>query len=217
MAGATGVQNAAEIAAKMGAGVFATPLALACMEFGIDNDLELAHFLAQLSVESADFTRVVESMNYSVEGLLKTFGRHRISADDCMRYGRTKGRKANQVMIAAKVYGGEWGLEHLGNRFQMDGWNFRGHGLGQLTGRAIIEACSKGLFGDLRLIDDTHYLTTPDGASRSAAWCWVYKRVKPLALADKVIEVRRKWNGGLNGIEHAEISLNRAKKLLGLP
>lgn len=216
MAGA-GVQNAAEIASRMGAGIYATPIALSCMEFGIDNDRELAHFLAQLAVESADFKRVVESLNYSVEGLMRTFGRHRISAEDCARYGRIKGRAANQVMIANKVYGGEWGWKNLGNRFAMDGWNFRGRGLGQLTGRGMYEACSMGLFHDARLIDEPDWMGTPEGAARSAAWCWAFKECKRLAHKDDLIAVRKKWNGGLNGIEHAEIALKKAKRLLEIP
>lgn len=211
------MQNAAEIAAKMGAGIYATPIGLSCMEFGINCDLELAHFLAQLAVESADFHRVVESLNYSVEGLLKTFRRHRISAEDCARLGRRKGRKADQVAIGNLVYGGAFGLEELGNRFPGDGYKYRGHGLGQLTGRGIIGACSTALFKDHRLLDDPHYLTTPEGAARSAAWCWHHKGCKAIALTRDVVAVRKRWNGGLNGIEHAEIAFRAAKKVLGLP
>jgi len=215
MAGA--VQNAADIAAKMGAGDYATPIALACVEFGINNDRALAMFLAMLSVESSDFKRVIESMNYSVEGLLATFSRARISREDCMRLGRIPGRAAQQVMIANKVYGGDWGREHLGNLFMGDGWKFRGHGLGQTTGRANIERASLGIFGDRRLIDDPHPLTLPMPAARAAAFFWRDKGCDRMAARNDLIAVRQKWNGGLLGIEHAEIAYSKAKKLLGLP
>lgn len=215
MAGA--VQNAGEIAAKMGAGEHSVPIALACVEFGIDNDRELALFLSMLAVESADFRRLLESLNYSVEGLLKTFGRHRISAEDCLRFGRTKGRAANQVMIAERVYGGPWGLKHLGNRFKGDGWKYRGHGLAQTTGRGNIEAASKGLFKDERLLDDPHPLTTPALSARAAAFFWKSKGCDRFAAKGDLVGVRKTWNGGLNGIEHAEIAFTKAKKLLGLP
>lgn len=211
------MQNAAEIAAKMGAGIYATPIALACMEFNVNNDTELAHFLAQTAVESAGFRRVVESLNYSVDGLLKTFSRRRISAEDCHRYGRLKGRKANQVMIGDRLYGGEWGLEHLGNRFKGDGFKFRGHGLMQLTGRDNIGKCSFALFGDQRLLDDPYYLTTPEGAARSACWYWKDRRCQIPAIRDDIIGVRRLINSGLLGLEHAEIELAKAKRLLGMP
>lgn len=211
------MQNAADIAAKMGAGEHATPLALACVEFDISNDRALAMFLAMLAVESADFRRVVESLNYSVEGLLKTFGRHRISREDCLRLGRTKGRAAQQVQIANRVYGGEWGRQHLGNLFIGDGWKYRGHGLAQTTGRANVERASMGIFGDRRLLDDPHPLTLPTPSARAAAFFWKDKRCDRFAAQGDLIGVRKTWNGGLNGIEHAEIAYKKAKKLLGLP
>jgi putative chitinase len=76
-----------------------------------------------------------ESMNYSVNGLLKTFGRHRISTADGRKYGRSGSRKADQVTIANIVYGGEWGRKNLGNTQPGDGWKYRGGGLPQDTGR----------------------------------------------------------------------------------
>lgn len=211
------MQNAADIAAKMGAGEHATPIAIACAEFQIGNDRALAMFLAMLAVESADFKRLVESLNYSVEGLIKTFGRHRISLEDCKRFGRRQGVAANQVMIANRVYGGEWGRQHLGNLFQGDGWKFRGHGLAQTTGRANVEKASLGIFGDRRLLDDPHPLTQPMPSARAAAFFWKDKGCDRHAARDDLIGVRKTWNGGLNGIEHAEMAYKKAKKLLGLP
>ncbi len=210
------MQNAGEIAAKMGAAQYAVPLALACAEFSIDSDMELAHFLGQLAVESGDFSRVIESLNYSVKGLLNTFGRHRISVDECGRYGRIKGRAANQQMIANTVYGGLWGRQNLGNIHVGDGWKFRGHGLGQHTGRANITIVSHGLFGDMRLTEDPDPLATPKVAARAAAYWWNFRRVKGAALRDDVIAVRKIWNGGLNGIDHATAATNHAKKIMGL-
>jgi len=212
------MQSAGAVAAKMGAGSYATPLALACPDFGIDNDRELAHFLAQLSVESNGFKRVVESLNYSPEGLLTTFSRARISADDCARYGRIPGRAANQVMIANKVYGGEWGRQKLGNIFQGDGWTFRGRGLAQTTGRCNYAATSQGLFGNDRLLDEPTLLETdPLVIARAAAWYWKSRNCDRFAARDDVVGVSRAWNGGLNAIDHRQSELARAKKLLGIP
>ena len=41
--------------------------------------LVLAHWLGQMFVQSKGFTTREESLNYSAQGLLDTFGRHRIS------------------------------------------------------------------------------------------------------------------------------------------
>src|SRR5690606_9297192 len=94
-----------------------------------------AMFLGQIAVESGQFSTVTESLNYSVDALVKMFGRHRISVPDAERYGRKLGQKANQEALANLLYGGEWGRKNLGNTEPGDGWRFRGRGLKQLTGR----------------------------------------------------------------------------------
>ena len=104
--------NAARFAAFAPKALPGTLAALeaAATEYHLTDPLVLAHWLGQMHVESAGYTRLSESLNYSVEGLLKTFGRHRISAADCERYGRTPTRKADQEAIANRVYGGDWGI-----------------------------------------------------------------------------------------------------------
>lgn len=103
----------------------------------------LAYIMATPHLETgARFTPISESLNYSVDGLLKTFGRHRISAADAARFGRrdtAPKRAANQEAIANLIYGGEWGKANLGNTMPGDGWTYRGRGLSQITGRANYE------------------------------------------------------------------------------
>jgi putative chitinase len=43
--------------------------------YGIDRPLRVSHFLAQVVHESARLVRVEENLNYSAEGLRKTFSR----------------------------------------------------------------------------------------------------------------------------------------------
>lgn len=94
-----------------------------------------------------------ESMNYSVGGLLKTFSRKRISDADARRLGRRKGEKAlpvaRQREIANILYGGEWGRKNLGNTQPNDGWDFRGGGFAQTTGRANFKRISAMVGYDL--------------------------------------------------------------------
>jgi putative chitinase len=97
----------------------------------------LAYILATPYHETgAKMLPVRESLNYSVDGLLKTFGRHRISEADARKYGRTGNRPANQQMIANLIYGGAWGREHLGNTEYGDGWRYRAGDLVGITGRS---------------------------------------------------------------------------------
>ena len=83
---------------------------------------------------------VVENLNYSVDGLLRTFSRERISAADAKRLGRKPGEgplsTERQAQIANLIYGGAWGKKNLGNTYPDDGWERRGRGKVQITGRA---------------------------------------------------------------------------------
>lgn len=209
--------GAGELAAKMGADPeWAEAIGRACKEFGIVSDLEIAHFLAQVSVESMGFQRMQESLNYDIKGLLHTFSRERISAEQCYELGRRPGHAANQEAIANNVYGGEWGLTHLGNREPGDGWKYRGHGPAQLTGRDNHAACSVGLYGDARIVNDPTLLTHPEPGARSAAWFWNSRRCNAYAARDNVIACTRAWNGGINGIDHRAERLAFAKHQMGI-
>lgn len=131
---------------RRGSGVFGTSLSQGQVT-GIEGILDeaerrgtplkwLAYMLATTYHETgARMVPVDESLNYSVQGLIDTFGRHRISVDQARRYGRSGSRKADQQAIANIVYGGKWGRENLGNVAPNDGWRYRGRSLVQTTGR----------------------------------------------------------------------------------
>lgn len=208
------------VAAKMGAGVYAHQIERACIRWGLEFALEKAHFIGQLSVESAGFSSVVESMNYSVDGLLRTFGRHRISEADARKYGRAPGRPADQRAIANLVYGGAWGRTNLGNTQPEDGWRLRGHGLKQVTGRSNFRRCSLALFGDERLLNTPALLMDPEWAAQSGGWYWSDKKIGQWAMKDDTLAVSRAVNLGTathggtpNGLPERIKATDRAKTL----
>ena len=45
-------------------------------KFGIDTPVKLAHFLAQVGHESANFKAVTENLNYGAKGLLTIFNKY---------------------------------------------------------------------------------------------------------------------------------------------
>jgi putative chitinase len=182
------------------------PLKAACRKYGINTVREVASFLGNIAVESADLQRLTESLNYSVEGLLKTFGRHRISEADCRRLGRTAARPANQEAIANILYGGEFGRKHLGNSMPGDGWKFRGYGCKQLTGRANVTkfAAAMGMTIDQALA----YLRTREGSCASAGWFWQTHNLDARALTPGWDDDRRAINGGVLGLETVEQRAN---------
>lgn len=101
------------------------------INFGVNTDLRLAMFLAQVREEiGTRFEPKVESLNYTVEALTKTF--KSITLDQAKLYGRTSTQKANQEAIANIVYANRMGN---GDEKSGDGWKYRGRGTLQITGK----------------------------------------------------------------------------------
>lgn len=95
---------------------------------------------------------VRENLNYSAAQIAKHFGAHR-------RQGLSPRQLArNPVLLGNTVYGGEWGRVNLGNTQPGDGYNFRGFGIGQWTGRRNTAkagaAVGLDLIGKPELLDD---------------------------------------------------------------
>ena len=162
--------------------------------YDIDTPLRKAHFLAQVDHESKGLTSLTESLNYSVEGLLSTFSRKRISEADALKYGRTKTQRANQKAIANIIYGGEWGRLNLGNTEPGDGWKYRGRGALMCTGRANYRAYMKDAEENPGLLTQMPY------AIDFAGWYWQKKKINEAASTNNILAVTKLINGGLIGI-----------------
>lgn len=107
----------------------------ACAAENVTDLRMIAYAMATPMIETGgSFVPGVESLNYSEQALRSKFS-NRISALDAAKYGRNAQHPANQQMIANKIYGGLWGNANLGNVNPNDGWDFRGRGLCQITGR----------------------------------------------------------------------------------
>lgn len=203
------------VAMKMGASPeIAKALEDACIRFGIQTQNQKSHFLGQVYVESGGFKTLRESLNYSCEALLKLFGRHRISAQDAMKYGRAAGKHpANQEALANCLYGGVWGANNLGNTKPGDGWAFIGRGLKQLTGRANYSMYSEAMYGDDRIVRNSVLLERLPDAALSAGWFWSWKKLNPLAEANDYRGVTKKVNGGTNGYDQRVAATQKAAAL----
>lgn len=204
--------NFREVACAMGAAVYADALIAACDRWEIHEPLTQAHFLAQMSVESENFTDLTEDLNYRPSRLLDVF------------YGRNGLRtiqQAQQIVaggynaVAEAVYGLPWGKK-LGNIHPGDGALFPGMGLKQLTGRWNFTAYSQDMYGDDRCVENPTLLLKPYDAAMSAAW--YFKRFKcwNAALADNVELVTRRINPGMMALPARKVATTRAKKLFGV-
>jgi len=169
-----------------------------CKAYAITSPARIIGFLSQIGVESAGLSTLRENLNYSVAGLMSTFGRHRISAIDAERLGRKGARPADQEAIANLLYGGVWGEIQLGNTQPGDGWRFIGRGLKQLTGRANYMKCGAALGEDF--VSDPERLLLPVNAALSAGWFWSTNGLNEIADRGDVLGMTRRVNGGTNGL-----------------
>lgn len=156
------------------AGLYVNALTAAMNEFGIDTPLRRSHFLTQLLHESGDLQHFRENMNYSANGLMKTWPSRFKTKADAMFYERQPAKIANFV------YANRMGN---GDEKSGDGWVYRGAGWIQLTGKTAIKECGQ----HFRVVGDIPaWLTTPHGAAMSAAWFWWKNRCNALADLNSV-------------------------------
>lgn len=134
----------------------------ACDKLGVTDIRQKAAVLATPCIETGcTFEPTVESLNYTAASLISKFsGSGRITIAQANAWGRTSKHIANQIQIGNTIYGGAWGAKNLGNTQSGDGYNLRGRGLTQLTGRRLYELGSKLVGVDL--------LTYPEKANEQA-------------------------------------------------
>lgn len=187
----------------------------ALREFGIESRLQVAHLLAQLAHESAEFTRLVESLTYtSAERILAVwpsrFWLPSPQQPTCPAGKRdARGFVRAPVLLASYVYAGRNGN---GSEATSDGFRYRGRGPIQITGRSNYARCSQALA--LPLIEQPDLLTDPDVGARAAAWYWTDRQIGPLADANDIEAVTRKINGGTHGLEDRRRYLQTAMRVL---
>ncbi|OKP16741.1 glycoside hydrolase family 19 protein [Serratia fonticola] len=198
-------------AANIGAGLAARwfpHIEATFKEFGITSAVDQAMFIAQFGHESAGFTQVVESFNYSVAGLQSTFGK-RLSKDQCAMLGRQRGESVvpvnRQAAIANLVYSGR-----MGNKAAGDGWKYRGRGIPQITGLDNYRACSAALKVDFVQVPEL--LERDEYAMRAAGWFWSANKCG--RFGTDVAAVTKVINGGLNGIDDRKAWFEVASKAL---
>lgn len=167
--------------------LWAEPLTVALIGAQIDTRLRVCAFLAQIGHESNGLQFLEENLNYSADGLLKTWP-SRFTAGSAADAAR------NPEKIANIVY-----ANRMGNSTPGDGWKYRGRGPIQITGKSNYLSCGKALGVDLLANPDL--IKQPGYAARSAAWFWESNGLNALADADRFTDITRKINGGTNGLE----------------
>jgi len=192
------------------AGRYVDALNEAFDNFEINTPLRVAAFIAQTGHESTRFTKVEENLNYSPNGLLRTFQDY-FSPEQAKEYAYKPERIANRV-YANK---GDNGDEASG-----DGWKFRGRGLMQITLKRNYFLAGKRLTGNSdTFIRDPNLLLLPEWSVRAACDYWDHNNLNELAdrgTQDEFRNLTRKINRGLRGLDDRIFLWNEAKKALGI-
>lgn len=155
-----------------------------CFEYGgITNKERAAMFIGQVGIECGGFTTFSENLNYSANGLVKTFRNKfrlpRTEAETAMEIFSDKKRNPffydyDPFKLANYVYANKGGNR---NEASKDGWRFRGRGPKQITLAGNYVAGQNALrkieeFRDLDLVNDPDQLLIPRMGLYAAGWYW---------------------------------------------
>jgi putative chitinase len=178
-------------------------------KYGLDTPLVIAHAMAQFSAECGQGLEMIENMNYSAAGLLQTFPRH-FTPDMAQRW------QHNPQMIAEIAYGGRMGNAPPPST---DGYDFRGAGLSQVTGRdgyAKLQDFLAQNGATWSILDDPALIIDPAFTLECGVADWVLCGCLPFAERDDILRETRALNGGTNGLPERQRQLGLWKQELGV-
>lgn len=181
------------------------PLVDILPEYGIVTVSRVAGWLSQTGHESMDFRTLQENLNYSASGLMRTFPRYFPNEAVANSYHR------QPMKIANRAYANRMGN---GPESSGDGWNFRGRGILQITGKDNYRRCSLALYGNEILLEQPDLLLEPDGSIRSACWYWNSRNINNDADNNDVRAMTLKINGGYHGLDDRTNRFNRCMDVL---
>lgn len=193
-------------AGKKAAEKFAPILNELLPKFNLNEPAVIAAFIAQAMHESAEFTRLTESFNYSSEvRLFNTFP----TRFKTIHIAKTYFRKPEA--IANFVYANRMGN---GDFMSGDGFRFRGRGLFQLTGRQNYQLVSNVLALDFVNYPDR--VADPYYAVMTACWYWDNRGFSLHARNGAFNTISKLINGGTNGLAERREYWFAAKEALGI-
>lgn len=184
-------------------GVFGPGTTKAAMTYFKLTPARAAHFFAQTSHETGGYELFSENLNYSEEGLLKTF-RSDFDTNRNRVIEASERIKANKLArkpeaIANFVYANQNGN---GSEESGEGWKYRGRGALQLTGKANYAQFAKYL-------KKPEIMTNPDLVATTYAFesaMFFFDKNKLWSICDKgvndatILALTKRVNGGTNGL-----------------
>lgn len=189
---------------------YLAPMNEAFERFEINTPLRVAAFIAQVGHESTRLTRIEENLNYSANGLVRTF-------PDYFTSETAKDFAYKPMKIANKIYANKGGN---GDEASGDGWKFRGRGLVQITLQRNYMVRGKRLVNNTQyFLDQPDLLLEPQWAVRSSADYWDENNLNANADINSEAQFRlltRKINRALRGLDDRLHLWRAAKPILGI-
>jgi putative chitinase len=178
------------------------PLEETFAKYDISTPARQACFIGQCAHESGNFKTLQENLNYSAEGLMKTWPSRFPTKEIADQYARQPAK------IAGKVYNGR-----LGNTSEEEASKFLGRGLIQLTGKENYANCGLGIGVDF--LSDPTLLLDARYAALSAGWFWRKRGLNDLADSGDFETMTKRINGGLIGLDDRKAKITKALSILG--
>ncbi len=190
------------------ANVLATLLNEVCPLYDINTPKRLAAFLSQVAVESREFKRKVENLNYTTPARLAEVWKHRFTVTGEANEFNANDYVGQPEKIANAAYANR---EGNGDTASGDGWKHRGRGYIMITFKDMYRLYAK--YKGMTIDEVIKLLETDDRYALDSA-CWIFSKVKclndeaDLGTNAALIKIRERINGGR--VELAE-SLNYYK------
>ena len=173
-------------------------------KYGINSKLLIAHVMAQISHECGAGHDVIENLNYSAKRMTEVWPTR------FKTIARAKPYEHNPQALANKVYNGRMGNRPDSN----DGWNFRGRGGSQTTGREGYERVQAQT--NLPVVNNPDLLIDPKYFLGCAVSDFINCGCLPYAKNDDILNVTKRLNGGTIGLADRKVWLSKWKKTLGV-
>lgn len=160
-------------------------LQAACDKFEINTHNRVAMFLAQAAHESEGFKHIQENLFYSTpERIMQVFPSKVKTLEEAKKLTKDPKKLANCV-YAGRLGNGE---PATGN-----GWDYRGRGLFQLTGKDNYSAAAVEL--DFDYVSLPELLNSPKHGALTAAWYWKKNGCNELADQRQFSVITKRING----------------------
>lgn len=158
-------------------------------DYEIDTEKRVSAFLAQTAHESANYTRLIENLNYSAKRLMEVWPKRFPTMSIAKQYER------NPQKLGNFTYANRMGNGPVESG---DGYEYRGRGLIQITGKSNYESFGESI--GISSKDAAEYMETFDGAVHSACWFWEVNKLNSYSDKGDIRNQTIKINGGTNGL-----------------